>query len=62
MITGRKHGAPADGIERDRRGPGMLLLAAVLGFWWWQWQHPDAGVARTAGGQSGQEHRQDDED
>ena len=47
MFTGRKHGNAADGIERDQRGLGVLLLAAVLGFWWWQLQHPTEGLART---------------
>jgi hypothetical protein len=23
-----------------------LLLAAVLGFWWWQLRHPTEGLAR----------------
>lgn len=47
MFTGRKHGNVAEGIEHERRGLGALLLAAVLGFWWWQLQHPTEGVART---------------
>jgi cytochrome b len=51
MITGFKRGDPADGIGKRWRGVGALLLAVVLGFWWWQWQHPASGVAhpeRTA--------------
>jgi hypothetical protein len=48
MITGRKHGVPADGIGRERRGLGAVLLAAVLGFWWWQLQHLNQGLAHTA--------------
>lgn len=62
MITGRKHGSPADGIERDRRGLGTVLLAAVLGFWWWQLQHPSEGVARTGTAPSSQDGRKEDED
>lgn len=45
MITGFKRGAPADGIGKRWRAVGALLLAVVLGFWWWQWQHPAAGLA-----------------
>ncbi len=45
MITGFKRGAPADAIVKRWRAVGALLLAVVLGFWWWQWQHPAAGVA-----------------
>lgn len=62
MITGRKHGAPADGIERERRGLGTVLLAAVLGFWWWQLQHPTEGVARTGRASASQDGRQGDDD
>lgn len=45
MLTGFKRGDPADGIGKRRGGVGALLLALVLGFWWWQAQHPAAGVA-----------------
>lgn len=38
MLHGRKNGAPAEGIRRARRGVAAVLLATVLGFWWWQWQ------------------------
>lgn len=38
MLHGRKPGAPAEGIRRPWRALAALLLAAVLGFWWWQWQ------------------------
>lgn len=62
MITGRKHGAPLDGTERDRRGLGTLLLAAVLGFWWWQLQHPADGVARSGRASVNETDRRDDED
>ena len=53
MITGRKTGAPADGIAKGQgRGAGAvaaLLLAAVLGFWLLQWQQaPDSLQAQAA--------------
>jgi cytochrome c biogenesis protein CcdA len=62
MITGRKRGAPSDGIERDPRGLGALLLAAVLGFWWWQLQHPSEGVARTGGASTSEADRRGEQD
>jgi cytochrome b len=62
MITGRKHGAPVDGIDRDRRGLGALLLAAVLGFWWWQLQHPADGLARSGRASVNETDRRVDED
>ena len=62
MFSGRKRGAPADGIEGDRRGLGILLLAAVLGFWWWQPRHPDQGLAHTGAAPASQGDAQGDED
>jgi cytochrome c biogenesis protein CcdA len=62
MITGRKQGDPADGIERDQRGVGAVVLAAVLGFWWWQLQHPTEGAGRTAETPDGQEGGRRDHD
>ncbi|MEY4749061.1 MAG: hypothetical protein RIQ60_1275 [Pseudomonadota bacterium] len=38
MITGRKPGLPADGARRAWTPVAAVLLAAVLGFWWLQWQ------------------------
>lgn len=45
MVTGRKLGTPGDAIRRAWGGLAALMLAAVLGFWWLQWQD-----APTAGG------------
>jgi cytochrome b len=49
MITGRKVGRPEDGVRSARRGAAILMLAAVLGFWWLQWQ-----MAPAAAGMAGQ--------
>jgi cytochrome b len=38
MFTGRKPGTPDQGIGRSAWTVGVLLIAAVLGFWWLQWQ------------------------
>lgn len=38
MLTGKKDGRPDDGIRRSWRGLAVIILAAVLGFWWLQWQ------------------------
>jgi cytochrome b len=46
MITGKKRGEPRDAIRGRWRSVAALLLAAVLGFWAWQWdQAPTAGDA-----------------
>lgn len=38
MIDGRKAAAPADGVRSAWRSVAVLMLVAVLGFWWLQWQ------------------------
>lgn len=51
MVTGRKLGAPQDGIRRAWGLVAALMLSAVLGFWWWQWQGApavDAAAERPA--------------
>jgi len=46
MITGRKPGRPEEGIRRAWRSVAAIMLVAVLGFWWSQWQGtPAAGVS-----------------
>ncbi len=40
MISGRKPGTPRDAITHAWRSVAALMLAAVLAFWWWQWQAP----------------------
>ena len=44
MISGRKAGKPEEGIRRAWRPVGALVLAAVLGFWWLQWQGAPSGA------------------
>ncbi len=38
MVTGFKQGPPNQGIRRHWRPLALVILAAVLGFWWRQWQ------------------------
>lgn len=38
MFTGRKLGTPQEAIHAAWRSVALLLLAAVLGFWWLEWQ------------------------
>ena len=42
MIHGRKPVPRAEGIRSAWRSVAALLLAAVLGFWWFQWQSAPA--------------------
>lgn len=44
MVSGRKPGAPADALRRSWGSLAVLMLAAVLSFWWWQWRAPVGGA------------------
>ena len=56
MITGRKTARPEEGIRSAWRSVAAMMLVAVLGFWWLQWQAaPAAGDApQQAAGQHSQ--------
>lgn len=45
MLTGRTPGRGPDLVARNRLWLGALILAAVLGFWWMQWQSSPAGTS-----------------
>jgi len=70
MVTGRKNGTPSEGIRRAWGGVAALMLAAVLGFWWTQWQGAPHGTAIGVGpggtavaqAKTGQGDRAGDED
>lgn len=47
MFTGRKAGRSEDGVRSAWRGVAMLMLVAVLGFWWLQWEAPPVGAGMT---------------
>jgi cytochrome b len=52
MFTGRKRGMGEEGIARSSRGLGLVLLAAVLGFWGWQLSHPADGLGAIPAAES----------
>ena len=43
MIDGRKQVRPEEGVRSAWRTVAALMLVAVLGFWWMQWQAAPAG-------------------
>ena len=47
MITGRKHGLPADGVRHAWRSVAALMLMAVCAFWALQWQSAPVGGERV---------------
>ena len=44
MVNGKKTGAPNEGIRWTWRPLAALILVAVLGFWWLQWQGAPSGA------------------
>jgi cytochrome b len=66
MLTGRKPGAPGEGIRRAWAGVAAVMLLAVAGFWWQQWQSAPApglaGAAAAKAGQGGHKHEGKHED
>jgi cytochrome b len=59
MISGRKPGAPQDGVRSAWRSVAALMLAAVLGFWWQQWRDaPDTSLAAQPAVSAKHHHRQ----
>ena len=68
MVSGKKQGDPAQGIGRTWRPLGVLILATVLGFWFFQWQSASlnrdtsaATAASTDGDASGRKDHDDDD-
>lgn len=63
MITGRKPGRPEEAVRGAWRSVAALMLAAVLGFWWLQWQDaPVGGSIAAASASAKQASHQDDDD
>lgn len=44
MIDGRKVAAPGEAVRSAWRSVAMLMVVAVLGFWWLQWQSAPAVI------------------
>lgn len=62
MITGRKGAAPGAGIRRAWRGVAAVMLAAVLGFWWLQWQSLESGALAASPPWAGRTMAHQDDD
>jgi len=60
MVTGRKLARPEDALSSAWRSVAVLMLAAVLGFWWMQWNSgAPTGPANAAA--SVKQHDRDDD-
>ena len=61
MIDGRKDAAPGEGVRSAWRSVAALMIVAVLGFWWLQWQSaPAAAEGRPAATAAAQAKDHDD--
>ena len=61
MVTGRKRARPEDAVRSAWRSVAVLMLVAVLGFWWIQWDNgaPTGAASDTAA--SFKQHDRDDD-
>jgi cytochrome b len=62
MIHGRKPAPPREGIRSAWRSVAALMLVAVLGFWWLQWQDAPAGGGLAGGTAASAQVREHDDD
>jgi cytochrome b len=49
MFSGRKEGGSNDGVRSARRSVAVILLLAVLGFWWYQWHATPVNTSQHTG-------------
>ena len=61
MIHGRKRAPGQAGIRGSLRAVGALVFAAVVGFWWLQWDAPTGTVAHAARASASATHDPDHE-
>ena len=61
MLSGRKPARPEDGVRSAWRSVAALMLVAVLGFWWLQWQTAPSGGLAGPPAASARDHERDDD-
>jgi cytochrome b len=61
MVSGRKPGLPQDAARSAWRSVAVLMLAAVLGFWAFQWQSAPAPAVSGGMATSVRHHDRDDD-
>lgn len=66
MLSGKKLGAPEEGIRCAWRPLGLVILVGVLGFWWLQWHSAPSratsgsGAGATKNAKYASHHHDDD--
>ncbi len=61
MVSGRKLARPEDAVRSAWRSVAVLMLAAVLGFWWMQWNSGGPTGAASDAAASVKNHDRDDD-
>ena len=61
MVTGRKLAPPEEAVRSAWRSVAVLMLAAVLGFWWTQWNSGAPTGAANDAAASVKKHDRDDD-
>jgi hypothetical protein len=61
MVTGRKLARPEEAVRSAWRSVAVLMLAAVLGFWWVQWNGAGPTGAANDTAASVKKHDRDDD-
>lgn len=61
MVTGRRLGSPEEGLRSAWRSVGLLMLVAVMAFWWLQWQAAPSGLAADITATAAKPHHRDDD-
>ena len=59
MVTGRRLGSPEEGVRSAWRSVALLMLVAVMGFWWMQWQAAPSGLAADITATAARHHHRD---
>lgn len=62
MISGRKNGTAQDGIRSAWKTVGALMIVAVAGFWYLQWQSAPAAGGLDGGPTAVERRHHDDDD
>ena len=62
MIDGRKAARPEEGVRSAWRSVAALMVVAVLGFWWLQWQTAPAGAGVSQRPAAAAKHQVKDHD
>ncbi|MGZ8273231.1 MAG: cytochrome b/b6 domain-containing protein [Burkholderiaceae bacterium] len=61
MVTGRRFGSPEDGVRSAWRSVAVLMLVAVMGFWWMQWNAAPSTNAADIAATARMHHDRDDD-